>query len=60
MKQVKAIVKLFNHEPLAEAFILEAITRYANDVLADDSDWGNSIISKQAWRGIAQAMKEHT
>jgi hypothetical protein len=58
MKQIKAIVKQFNHEPLAEAFILEAITRYANDVLADDSDWGNSIISKQAWQGIAQRMKE--
>jgi len=58
MKQIKAIIKQFNHEPLAEAFILEAITRYANDVLADDSDWGNSIISKQTWQGIAQAIKE--
>lgn len=58
MKRLKSIAKLFAHEPLAEAFIIEAINRYADDVLADESDWGNSIVSKQAWQGIASSMKE--
>ena len=35
---------------LKEAFIIEAIAYYSNEVIKDTSDWGNSFISKSAWQ----------
>ena len=59
MTKAQSLAKLFRNHPLADAFIVEALTRYADDVLADDSDWGNSFISKQAWQDLAKSMKEN-
>jgi len=56
MKKVKALVKHLDQDILSESFILEALTRYAKDVLEDDSDWGNSFVSKEAWQGIASKV----
>jgi hypothetical protein len=48
---------------LKQAFIMEAIAHYAQAVLTDKSDWGNSFISKDAWQLCAKecldTLKEH-
>jgi hypothetical protein len=56
MSVAKEIIKVVKQDPLGEAFLVEALSRYAKDVLQDDSDWGNSIISKEAWQHIANEV----
>jgi len=56
MSVAKDIIKVVKQDPLGEAFLVEAMSRYAKDVLQDNSDWGNSIISKEAWQHIAQQV----
>lgn len=48
-----------NYGVLAEVFVIEAISRYVDLVLADTSDWPeNSFVSQAAWKGIAGDMRE--
>lgn len=54
MKKVNEVVKAMQNNPLGEAFLLMAIESYCRNVLADDSDWGNSLIAKDTWQGIAK------
>jgi hypothetical protein len=56
MKKLKSIVKQLDHDQLSEAFIIESLHRYAKDVLQDDSDWGNSFVSKEAWQDCANKV----
>jgi Fe-S cluster biosynthesis and repair protein YggX len=56
MKKLKSMIKQLEHDQLSEAFFIEALNRYAKDVLQDDSDWGNSIVSKEAWQDIANKV----
>ena len=56
MSLAKNIIKALKQDPLGEAFIVEALSRYAKDVMEDDSDWGHSFISKEAWQHIAQQV----
>lgn len=56
-KLVKELGKLNrNGTGLGNAFVIEALHRYANEILSDSTDWGNSVISKQAWQLIAQRV----
>ena len=34
---------------LREAFVINAIEYYSKQLLEDHSDWGNSLIRKEAW-----------
>ena len=54
MKTIDQIVKSAKLDPLGEAFLITAIHSYSLQVLDDDSDWGNSLVSKDAWQLIAQ------
>jgi ATP/maltotriose-dependent transcriptional regulator MalT len=54
MKKIDELVREAKARPLGEAFILTAIESYCRQVMADDSDWGNSFVSKEAWQLIAQ------
>lgn len=65
MKQIKKIVEQLHKDSLGEAFLLTAIQSYSLQVVADDSDWGNSLVSKDAWQRIASEVltmldNEHT
>lgn len=53
MKKIKEIVKELQNDSLGEAFLLTAIESYSRQVMADDSDWGESLISKDLWQSIA-------
>lgn len=49
-----AVRNFMANHPLASAFVLEAITRYAVQSL-DAPDWeGTPLINQDAWREIAQ------
>ena len=39
-------------------FLVQALEDYAKQVMADESDWGNSIVSKEAWQQSAQEALE--
>ena len=39
-------------------FMVQALEDYAKQVMADESDWGNSTISKEAWQQSAQESLE--
>ena len=54
MKKIDELVRDAKARPLGEAFILTAIESYSRQVMADDSDWGKSFVSKEAWQLIAQ------
>lgn len=53
MKKIDEVVKTLKDNALGEAFLLMAVESYCRNVLADDSDWGNSLIAKDTWQGIA-------
>jgi hypothetical protein len=53
-----AVKRFMESHPLASAFVLDAITRYAVRTL-DAPDWeGNAIISQDLWRALAQQALE--
>ena len=54
MKKLKQITTTAQAYPLGEVFVLTAIESYCRQVLADDSDWGKSLVSKEAWQLIAK------
>ena len=43
---------------LMHAYVVEALAKYSDQVLQDDSDWGNSFVSKEAWQRCAREVKE--
>jgi len=43
---------------LMHAFVAEALATYSDQVLSDESDWGNSFISKEAWQRCADEVKK--
>ena len=53
MKKINEVVKNLKDNALGEDFLLMAVESYCRNVLADDSDWGNSLIAKDTWQGIA-------
>ena len=56
MKKIKEIVKELQNDSLGEAFLLTAIESYSRQVMADDSDWGKSLVSKDLWQSIASEI----
>jgi hypothetical protein len=54
MKLLNQIVKTAKLDPLGEAFIITALHSYCLQVMNDHSDWGNSMISKDAWQILAK------
>jgi hypothetical protein len=53
MKNIKKVVKAMECNLLGEMFLCSAIESYCRNVLADDSDWGKSLIAKNTWQDIA-------
>ena len=53
MSQIEQVIRNIKGNPLGEAFLLMAVESYCRNVMADDSDWGNSLIAKDTWQGIA-------
>lgn len=56
MKKINEVVKTLKDNALDEAFLLMAVESYCRNVMADDSDWGNSLVSKDAWQRIASEV----
>ena len=54
-KTNKALLKKLTPDSVGEAFVLTAIEKYCQTVLADETDWGNkSLINKDLWQVIAK------
>jgi hypothetical protein len=63
-KTNKGLIKKLMPDTVGEAFVLEAVTKYCQTVLADETDWGNkALINKDLWQVIAkhnlETIKEH-
>ena len=56
MKKINEVVKNLKDNALGEAFLLTAIHSYSLQVMQDDSDWGNSLVSKDLWQAIASEI----
>lgn len=59
----KALIKKLMGDNIEESFVISAIEYYCHAVLADTTDWANSLINKDLWQVIAKAnletIKEH-
>jgi len=60
----KALIKKLLGTTIDEAFVVTAIERYCQEVLADETNWGNKpLINQDLWQVIAEAnlktIKEH-
>ena len=54
-KTNKGLIKKLMPDTVGEAFVLEAVTKYCQTVLADETDWGNkALINKDLWQVIAK------
>jgi hypothetical protein len=42
---------------LIQAFVIEALTRYADDVLDTDEYWENGLIDSVVWKRTAEFLK---
>lgn len=51
---VKQMMESYQTGALQEVFVLEAIRHYSELILQDQTDWGNSFISKDAWQMCAR------
>jgi hypothetical protein len=54
MMNLLDIAKQMEQDPLRKLFVLSALESYSKSVLADDSDWGNSLVNKDTWVAIAK------
>ena len=56
MKQISLadVARDIEQDPLRKAFVLTALESYCRSVIADTSDWGNSLVNKDAWVAIAK------
>ena len=43
--------------PLIQAFIMEAVTRYAHETAASDETWDNGLINSATWKSTAVWLK---
>lgn len=50
--------KFMKASAMNTAFMVQAVEDYAKQALEDDSDWGNSFISKEAWQQSAKECLE--
>jgi len=60
----KALIKKLIPDTVGEAFLIEAMTRYCQTVLEDQTDWGDkSMINQDLWNVLAEhnlkLIKEH-
>lgn len=54
-KTNKQLIKKLMPDTVGESFLIEAVTKYCQTVLADDTDWGNqALINKDLWQVIAK------
>ena len=63
-KTNKGLIKKLMPDTVGEAFLIEAITKYCQTVLADEGEWNErSLINGDLWRVIAkhnlETIKEH-
>jgi hypothetical protein len=55
----KALIKKMLSGTIDEAFLISAVQRYCQEVLADTTNWGNkSLINKDLWQVIAKRNLE--
>jgi len=56
MKQISLVdvAREIEQDPLQKAFVLTALESYCRSVITDTSDWGNSLVNKDAWVAIAR------
>ena len=55
---VAHMMKFSNYGALSQAFIMEAISRYATQcAAADPKDLDNAMLSGKAWVGVAKEIK---
>ena len=48
------LIKLIKeNDPLMTTLLVSAITVHCHDIIADKSDWGNSIINKAYYQSLA-------
>lgn len=50
------VLKALDKEVLGNAFLVTALESYARQVMMDNSDWGNSLVAKDLWQGIAKKV----
>jgi|LakMenEpi03Aug12_release.lakeMendotaPanAssembly.Ray.scaffolds.fasta_scaffold3462183_1 hypothetical protein len=50
-----AIKKFIDSDPLALAFVIEAMTKYAVEQLDAPAWEGYTLVNQDAWRGLSQA-----
>lgn len=58
---VAEIMRFSNHGALAEVFVMEALSRYANAVANADPDslgFGESLALPPAWRSVAREIAD--
>ena len=48
------VARQIEQDPLRKAFVLTALEAYCRSVVADTSDWGNSLVNKDTWVAIAK------
>jgi malonyl CoA-acyl carrier protein transacylase len=59
--KLKKLIQESNDNPFISAFIIQAVDRYANEVLADKEEtkrqMANSIVSPLLWISVAEEIK---
>jgi hypothetical protein len=53
-----AVKRFMEDNPLAAAFVLEAIVRYAQETIDYPAWKGTTLINQNAWRRIAEAARD--
>jgi len=55
------LMEFSKHGALMQAFILEGLSKYAEqvkDIPADDPRWANAFVSLDAWKGCADELSK--
>ncbi len=56
---VKQIMEFSNYGPIAQLFVMDALSKFAEKVSkADPAEVGNGLISGEAWVGVAKEIKQ--
>lgn len=63
-KTNKQLIKKLTPDTVGESFLIEAVSKYCQTVLEDDTNWGSkTLINKDLWQKIAsenlQTIEDH-
>lgn len=48
------LIKQLTADTIDRTFLISALDYYSHAVLADDTDWANSLVNKDLWRTCAK------